>query len=129
MQNGGGIGKVAPYSAFAIFRNVFIGFPLWLTILTRRVDAHIIITETGDEEDTMAENHPAERDALAESVSEKDRHHRFGAADEESDVCRALRGESWPRMAASRVEPRADVSSRNRDETFFVLEWRVESEE
>ena len=40
----------------------------------------------------MAGNHPAERNALAESVLEKDRHHRFGAADEESDVCRALGG-------------------------------------
>ena len=40
----------------------------------------------------MAGNHPTERNALAESVSEKDRHHRFGAADEESDVGRALGG-------------------------------------
>ena len=40
----------------------------------------------------MAGNHPAERNALAGSVLEKDRHHRFGAADEESDVGRALGG-------------------------------------
>ena len=44
----------------------------------------------------MAGNHPTERNALAESVSEKDRHHRFGASDEESDVDRALGGLSWP---------------------------------
>ena len=79
----------------------------------------------------MAENHPTERDAPAESVSEKDRHHRFGAADEESDVGRALRGESWPRMAASRVEPRADVSSRigMRRFLFESGELRVKSED
>lgn len=35
---------------------------------------------------------PTERNALAGSVSEKDRHHRFGAFDEESDVGRALGG-------------------------------------
>ena len=81
--------------------------------------------ETGDEEDTMAENHPAERDALAESVSEKDRHHRFGAADEESDVSRALGGiELAAYIAASRVEPRAYVSSRIWDEAFILL-WRL----
>ena len=40
----------------------------------------------------MAGNDPTERNALAESVLEKDRHHRFGAFDEESDVGRALGG-------------------------------------
>ncbi len=40
----------------------------------------------------MAGNDPTERSASAESVSEKDRHHRFGAFDEESNVGRALGG-------------------------------------
>ena len=34
----------------------------------------------------------------AGNALEKDRHHRFGAFDEESDVGRALGGESWPRF-------------------------------
>ena len=32
----------------------------------------------------------------AGNALEKDRHHRFGAFDEESDAGRALGGESWP---------------------------------
>ena len=54
--------------------------------MTEARAAYIIATETGDEEDTMAGNDPTERNAAAESISEKYRHHRFGAADEESDV-------------------------------------------
>ncbi len=38
----------------------------------------------------MTGTYPTERNALAESVSEKDRHHRFGAFDDESNVGCAL---------------------------------------
>ena len=40
----------------------------------------------------MAGTCPTERGVLAGSALEKDRHHRFGAFDEESNVCRALGG-------------------------------------
>ena len=61
-------------------------------ILTGGNGAHIIFLEISDDKDTMTGVLSTERSALAESVSEKDRHHRFGAFDEESDVGRALGG-------------------------------------
>lgn len=57
----------------------------------------------------------------AGNALEKDRHHRFGAFDEESDVGRALGGESWPHFCGKQGGTASRRLVPHWDEAFYFL--------